>query len=211
MTEISKTKKLIIIGAGGHGKVIADIAALNGYREIVFLDNDPGIKECEGYPVMGPDSMAEELEGDLFIAIGNAELRRKLTERYDGRTFPLLIHPAAVIAGSAVIGEGTVVMAGAVVNPGTAVGKGCILNTACSVDHDCVVGDYCHISVGAHLCGTVDVGEGSWIGAGTIVSNNLNICPGVMTGAGAVVVKDIAEKGIYTGVPAKKMKKPAQG
>lgn len=204
-------KKLIIIGAGGHGKVIADIAALIGYREIVFLDNDPGIKECEGYPVLGPDSMAAELEGDLFIAIGNAELRRKLTERYEGRVFPALIHPAAVIAGSAAIGEGTVVMAGAVVNPGTAVGKGCILNTACSVDHDCAVGDYCHISVGAHLCGTVEVGEGSWIGAGTIVSNNLSICPGVMTGAGAVVVKDIAEKGIYTGVPAKKMKKPAQG
>ena len=97
-------------------------------------------------------------------------------------------------------------MAGAVINPGAQIGIGCIINTSSSVDHDCVVEDYVHISVGAHLSGTVRVGKGTWIGAGAIVSNNINICGGCMIGAGAVVIKDIAEPGTYVGVPAKKLR-----
>ena len=106
--------KLIIIGASGHGKVVADIAALNGYKEIVFLDNDPEIKACAGYPVLGPDTMTSELDGDVFIAVGNAETRKKLMERDANRNFPVLIHPSAVIAKSAEVGAGSVAMAGAV-------------------------------------------------------------------------------------------------
>ncbi len=196
--------RLIIIGASGHGKVVADIAALNGYKDIVFLDNDPEIKACVGYPVLGPDTMTSELDGDVFIAVGNAEIRKKLMERDNGRSFPVLIHPSAVVAESAEIGAGSVVMAGAVINPGAQIGKGCIINTSSSVDHDCVVEDYVHISVGAHLSGTVVVGTGTWIGTGAIVSNNVNICGGCMIGAGAVVIKDIKEPGTYVGVPAKK-------
>lgn len=195
--------RLIIIGASGHGKVVADIAALNGYKDIVFLDNDPEIKACAGYPVFGPDTMTSELDGDVFIAVGKAETRRKLMERDNGRSFPVLIHPSAVVAESAEIGAGSVVMAGAVINPGARIGKGCIINTSSSVDHDCMVGDYVHISVGAHLSGTVVVGTGTWIGTGAIVSNNVNICGGCMIGAGAVVIKDINEPGTYVGVPAK--------
>ena len=196
--------KLIIIGASGHGKVVADIAALNGYKDIVFLDNDPEIKICAGYPVLGPDTMTSELDGDVFIAVGNAETRKKLMERDANRNFPVLIHPSAVIAESAEVGAGSVVMAGAVINPGARIGKGCIINTSSSVDHDCVVRDYVHISVGAHLSGTVVVGTGTWIGTGAIVSNNVNICGGCMIGAGAVVIKDIGEPGTYIGVPARK-------
>ena len=195
--------RLIIIGASGHGKVVADIAVLNGYKDIVFLDNDPEIKTCAGYPVLGPDTMTSELDGDVFIAVGKAETRKKLMERDANRNFPVLIHPSAVIAESAEVGAGSVVMAGAVINPGARIGKGCIINTSSSVDHDCVVGDYVHISVGAHLSGTVVVGTGTWIGTGAIVSNNVNICGGCMIGAGAVVIKDIDEPGTYVGVPAK--------
>ena len=198
--------RLIIIGASGHGKVVADIAALNGYKDIVFLDNDPEIKTCAGYPVLGPDTMTSELDGDVFIAVGNAETRKKLMERDANRNFPVLIHPSAVIAKSAEVGAGSVAMAGAVINPGSQIGKGCIINTSSSVDHDCVVGDYVHISVGAHLSGTVVVGTGTWIGTGAIVSNNVNICGGCMIGAGAVVIKDITEPGTYVGVPARKNK-----
>lgn len=198
--------KLIIIGASGHGKVVADIAEKCGYTDIVFLDNDPSVSSCAGYPVLGPDTMIPELDGDVFIAVGKAMIREKLMTRDAEREFPILIHPSAVIAESVELGIGSVVMAGAVINPGVKIGSGCIVNTSSSIDHDCIVGDYCHIAVGAHLCGTVEVGKNTWIGAGAIVSNNVNICGNCMIGAGAVVIKDIDEPGIYVGVPAKQKK-----
>ena len=195
--------RLIIIGASGHGKVVADIAKLCGYTDIVFLDNDQTIKQCNDYRVLGPDTMSAELEGDIFIAVGNAEVRKNLMGRNTGRNFPVLIHPSAVIAEGTKIGAGSVVMAGAVINPGVRIGRGVIINTSSSVDHDCIIGDYCHISVGAHLCGTVKVGAKVWIGAGATVSNNVNICEECTMGAGSVVVSDIDESGIYVGVPAR--------
>ena len=195
--------RLIIIGASGHGKVVADIAKQQGYEDIVFLDNNQAITTCAGYPVLGPVTQAEELEGDLFVAIGNPDIRKRITEQYTGRVFPTLIHPSAVIAENAALGMSSVVMAGAVINPCASVGNSVIVNTASSVDHDCVIGDYCHIAVGAHLAGTVTVGEGTWIGAGATVSNNINICDGCLIGAGAVVIKDILKPGTYVGVPAR--------
>lgn len=197
--------RLIIIGASGHGRVVADIAKLSGYEDIVFLDNDVSIKSCAGYPVIGLDTMMEEVNGDVFVAVGNAEKRKHLMERDKGRYFPILIHPSTVIAENVEIGCGSVVMAGAVINPGVRIGKGCIVNTSSSVDHDCVVSDYVHISVGAHLSGTVTVGENTWIGVGSIVNNNVNICGSCTIGAGSVVIKDIEDEGTYIGVPAKKM------
>lgn len=193
--------KLIIIGASGHGKVVADIATQNGYKEIVFLDDDENIKECIGYPVVGKS--AEAPEGDLFVAVGNAAARKRLMELYENRNQPVLIHPGAVIAKNVEIGSGTVIMAGTVVNPGAKIGNGCIINTSSSIDHDCVIGDYVHVSVGAHLSGAVAVGNETWIGAGATVSNNINICSGCMIGAGAVVIRDIDKPGTYFGVPVK--------
>ena len=190
--------KLTIIGASGHGRVAADIARLNGYDEIVFLDDDPEKTSCGPYAVVGGTDRVPE--GDVFVAIGSAQTRRRLSR---DRTPVTLVHPAAVVAEDAVIGEGTVIMAGAVVNPGVVVGRGCIINTCASVDHDCRLGDYVHVAVGAHLCGTVEVGDDSWIGAGSVVSNNLRVCGGCMVGAGAVVVRDIEIPGTYFGVPAR--------
>lgn len=194
--------KLIIIGASGHGKVIADLALLNGYDDIVFVDDDHDAAECAGFPVVGKSTEAPE--GEVFVAVGNAGARKQLMERYKDRKLPALIHPSAVVAQDAVIGEGSAVMAGAVINPGARLGRGVIVNTSSSVDHDCVIGDYVHVSVGAHLCGTVFVGDETWIGAGATVSNNVKICGGCMIGAGAVIIRDISEKGTYVGVPARK-------
>ena len=198
----NKKKRLIIIGASGHGKVIADIALLNGYEDIVFLDDDNNIKKCAGFPVIGKTSEAQTLDGDKVVAIGNAKIRQRMMS--DIQTVKL-VHPKAVIGRNVEIDEGTVVMAGAVINPETKIGKGCIINTDSSVDHDCIIEDFVHVAVGAHICGNVKVGKGSWIGAGATVSNNLSICSSVTLGAGAVVVKNIIEGGTYIGVPARKM------
>lgn len=199
-------RKLAIIGASGHGKVVADIARKNGYKEIVFLDDDDNIHECGGYPVIGKSSEAGTIDAGVIVGIGNADIRKRIQESVPEEKLATLIHPDAVVAGDVVIGAGTVVMAGAVINPGARIGKGCIINTCSSVDHDCKVGDYVHISVGSHLCGTVFVGSGTWIGAGATVSNNVSICSDCMIGAGAVVVNDIQESGTYVGVPARRNK-----
>lgn len=198
-------RRLAIIGASGHGKVVADIARRNGYKEIVFLDDDDNIHECGGYPVIGKSFEAGTIDADVIIGIGNAGVRNQMQESITDEKLVTLIHPDAVIAEDVVMGAGTVVMAGAVINPGTHIGKGCIINTCSSVDHDCTVGDFVHVAVGSHLCGTVNVGDGTWIGAGATVSNNVFICPDCMIGAGAVVIKEIKESGTYVGVPAKRV------
>lgn len=195
--------KLIIIGASGHGKVIADIAAKNGYTDIIFLDDDENIKECAGFPVVGKTKLMHQMDGDKIVAIGNAEIRKRMMSEIECIT---LIHPEAVISRRVDIGKGSVVMAGAVINSDSKIGKGCIVNTGAGIDHDCSIGDYCHVSVGAHVAGTCKISEMSWIGAGATVSNNVNICSDCMIGAGAVVIKDIKESGTYIGVPAEKMK-----
>lgn len=198
-------RKLAIIGASGHGKVVADIARKNGYSEIVFLDDDERIQECGGYLVIGKSSEAGAIDADVIIGIGNAGVRKQIQESIPDEKLVTLIHPDAVVAEDVVIGVGTVVMAGAVINPGTHIGKGCIINTCSSVDHDCIVDDFVHVAVGSHLCGTVNVGAGTWIGAGVTVSNNVFICHDCMIGAGAVIVNDIWESGTYVGVPAKRV------
>ena len=193
---------LIIIGASGHGKVVADAAALSGYENIVFLDDFSKQSECGGFPVLGTTEKLAEYDAPVIIAIGNAHVRSEMMRRFSDRVFATVVHPSAIIASTATIGDGTFVAAGSVINPDVRIGKGVIINTSASVDHDCAVSDYSHVSVGAHLCGTVNVGEKVWIGAGATVINNISICSDCMIGAGAVVTKDIDRPGIYYGVPA---------
>ena len=198
--------RLVIIGASGHGKVVADIAEKNGYTSIIFLDDNQNVKSCGVYSVVGGcNEAASYRDSDFIVAIGNSKIRQKIQFELcnKGLNVVSLIHPSATVASHVEIGEGTVVMAGAVINPFTKIGKGCIVNTCASVDHDCIVSDYAHISVGAHVAGTVTIGEGTWIGAGATVINNTNVCSDCMIGAGAVVVKSIEKSGIYIGVPAK--------
>lgn len=200
--EGSILKKLVIIGASGHGKVIADIALKTGYEEIVFLDDNENLIECAGFPVVGKSIEASVMDGDKIIAIGNAKIRERIQSTVKTVT---LIHPKAVISRRVEIGEGSVVMAGAVINSDAVIGKGCIINTSASVDHDCTIGDFAHVSVGAHVAGTCQIGERTWIGAGATISNNVNICSDCMVGAGAVVIKNIEYAGTYVGVPAKEI------
>lgn len=193
-------KKLVIIGAGGHGRVVADIARLNGYEDIVFLD------EADVPLASGKVSdYVKYTDADFIVAIGNNHIREKIQcmlVENNCKVVPL-VHPNAVIGSNVEIGSGSVAMAGAVVNTGARIGNGVILNTCCSVDHDCRVNDYCHISVGAHLAGSVTVGKSSFVCAGATVINNIAICDECVIGAGAVVVRNIEKTGTYIGVPAK--------
>lgn len=200
------SNELIIIGASGHGKVVADIARKNNYENIVFLDDNLDVKTCGNYPVIGGCCVAvNHQDSDFIVAIGNAKIRQKIQSKLleQGFNVVTLIHPAAVVASDVEIGIGTVIMAGAVINPCTKIGQGCIINTCSSVDHDCRIGDYVHVSVGAHTSGTVTIGDSTWIGAGATVSNNIEITSGCVIGAGAVVINDLLEKGTYVGVPAR--------
>ena len=202
--------KLLIIGASGHGKVAADIAIkMNRWSYIAFLDDDISITACMGLKVIGKtvDAFTYKDEADFFVAIGNSSTREKIQEKlsFDGASVVNLVHPSAVIGTDVEIGVGTAVMAGVVINSSSKIGRGCIINTSSSLDHDNEVKDYVHISPGVNLAGTVKVGKGSWIGIGTVVSNNVNICSGCKVGAGAVVVKDITEPGTYVGVPVRRV------
>lgn len=203
-------KKLLIIGASGHGKVIADIALkMNRWQSVAFLDDDDTIKKSIGLEVIGKTSDAFKYnnEAEFFVAIGNNTTRERIQEQLEenGLELATLIHPNAVIGIDVVIGTGTVVMPGAVINCCSIIGKGCIINSSSSVDHDNVIEDYVHVSPGANLAGTVTVGKGSWIGIGSSISNNVRICKGCIVGAGAVVVKDITESGTYIGVPVRRI------
>lgn len=200
-------KKLLIVGAGGHGRVAADVAAaMQAFHEIAFLDDDV-LKIEPAYPIIGKVEDAPHFIGEwsFFVAVGNNLIRKKITEELTGENASIdsLVHPSAILGTNVCIGEGSIIMPGVIVNNHAEIGKSVILNTSCSVDHDCVIGDYCHVAVGAHLCGTVKTGKNVWIAAGSTVINNVSICDDCTIGAGAVVIKDIHCPGTYIGVPAK--------
>ena len=199
--------RLIIIGAGGHGKVIADNALKNGYTDICFVD-DRATGKCMDFPIVGTSADIEKLNDgntDFIIGIGNNAVRKKIAEQYDVN-WVSLIHPSAQIAVNVSIGKGTAVMAGAVINACASVGEHCIINTRAVVEHDNVIEDYVHISPNAALGGTVHIGEQTHIGIGATVINNIDICGNCIIGAGAVVVRNIEEQGTYVGVPSRKIK-----
>ncbi len=210
MENIKSKNKLIIIGASGHGKVAADIAKkMNKWQQIFFLDDDEAVRHSLGIDVIGKsnDVLSYITDYDIFVAIGNNKIREKFQShlKMSGASIPLLVHPNAVIGENVEMGAGTVVMAGAVINCCSRIGVGCIVNTGAIIDHDSIIEDYVHISPGAHLAGTVKVGKGTWLGIGSVVSNNLNITNCCIIGAGAVVVRDILDAGTYIGVPARKV------
>lgn len=205
-------RKLIIIGASGHGKVAADIALkMNKWNSISFLDDNKSLKTSLGIEVIGTtnDAMKYKDEADFFVAIGKSITRASFQSKLEERGFSIasLIHPDAIIGPQVEIGQGTVIMAGVVINCCTKIGKGCIVNTSATIDHDCMVEDYVHIGPGVNLAGEVNIGPINWIGIGSVISNNITICKGNMIGAGAVVVKDITEPGTYIGLPARRVNK----
>jgi len=208
--QFKRSRKLLIIGAGGHGRVAADIAAkMKNWKQIDFLDDDENIKFSMGIKIIGITSDVYKYmrDYDIFVAIGNSKTRERIQSHLEqeGANIPILIHPSAIIGERVSIGTGTVVMAGAVINCCSKVGKGCIINTGVTIDHDNVIENFVHLSPGVHTAGTVQIGKGSWIGIGAVISNNISIISECVVGAGAVVVKDITKNGFYIGTPARRV------
>lgn len=205
---INTSKNVIIVGAGGHAKVVADIVLKSGDRIVGFLD---GVQPCGsflGYPKLGKDvDYANFLDCYFIIAIGNASVRERLAFMMKDAKWYTAIHPDAIISKiDTSIDEGSVIMANATINSGAHIGKHCIINTGCIVEHDNNIGDFVHISVGAKIAGTVTIGVNTWVGIGATINNNITICDNCMIGAGAVVVKNIEKSGTYIGIPAKQIK-----
>ena len=202
--------RLLIAGAGGHGRVVADTAAMqSGYSEIAFLDDRfPELSRSGDWPVVGKLEDMARLRASyesFTAAFGNARLRIKLLDDAVrlGFATPVIVHPRACLARAVAIGGGTVVMAGAVVNIGASIGRSVIINSAAVVEHDVTLGDGVHVSPGACIAGEVSVGARSWIGIGSVVRQCLKIGSDVTLGAGAVCVADIPSGQVAVGVPAK--------
>ncbi len=200
---------LLILGAGGHGKVVADAALMMGkWDEIVFLDDAWPQKLKNGHwDICEKISSMEKLRSRCsyaIVAIGNNQLRLKLQRRLVEAGFEIatIIHPSAQISQFSSIGVGSVVFANAVVNVDAVIGEGVIINTAATIDHDCILSCGVHISPGASLGGGVEVGNFSWIGIGVVVRQLVRIGTDVTVGAGAAVVSDLADGVTAVGVPA---------
>lgn len=206
-------QRVIIIGAGGHAQVVADILLRMRDRgepvePLGFLDDNPALQNHEllGLPMLGTISdLARVPHEAILVAIGTNAARRALYERLRQRSerFATARHPSAIVAPSARIGPGTVICAGAIVNPGAIIGANVILNTASSVDHHNRIGDHAHIAPGSHLGGDVQVGEGAFIGIGATVMPQRRIGAWAIAGAGAVVHADLPEDAVAVGVPAR--------
>jgi len=202
------TDSILVLGAGGHGKVVADCALSCGLVVAGFVDDAvrPGL-QILGIPVLGPMSELPRLRaaaGAVVVAIGDGATRVGLIEhsRSIGLRIPALIHPSATVSRFASIDDGTLVLAQAAINAGAQVGLGVIINTGATVDHDCIVGDGVHVCPGAHLAGNVRIGRFSWIGIGSCVKQGTVIGRNSVIGAGAAVVSDVADGTTVVGVPA---------
>ncbi|ARD21668.1 acetyltransferase [Shewanella japonica] len=202
-------KRCAILGASGHGKVIAEIAELNHFTEIHFFDDRwPKLQNIEHWTVFGDTlellSLVDQYEL-VVVAIGNNEIRLDKVNllKSSGAKLSVLTHPSAIISSYSQLGEGCVVMANAVVNPFSLIGNACIVNTSATIDHDCIIANGVHVSPGANLAGGVKVGTISWIGIGAQVKQLVKIGENVVVGAGATVLHDVADSKTVVGCPAR--------
>lgn len=200
---------LAILGASGHGKVVADAASLTGkWREIIFFDDAwPSTHENMPWSIAGTtDHLLEQVSrfSGVVVAIGNNKIRQQKYELFASYDVPLatVVHPQAYLSPFAAIASGSVVFAQAVVNTHASIGQGSIINTGATIDHDCRLADYVHVSPGAHLAGKVSVGQRSWIGIGSAVCPGVSIADDVVVGAGATVVKSVQDNQTVVGTPA---------
>jgi sugar O-acyltransferase (sialic acid O-acetyltransferase NeuD family) len=212
MSGSTRTTPVVVVGAGGHARVVADILQLIGHTIAGFLDEvntERWGTSFEGARVLGGlDQLAVLLNSGVrhaFIAVGECQARLRLAHaaREAGFELPVLQHPKSVVASGVTLGSGSLIVAGAIVNPGSRLGEQVLVNTAASVDHDCQIEDGVHVCPGARLAGGVMVGRGAWIGIGAIVKDGLRIGAGSTIGAGSLVLEDVPAGVVAFGSPAR--------
>lgn len=206
-------KKVILVGAGGHAKVAADILLQNQVYEIAGIIDEK--EECGFWeiPVLGRDDDLRSVRQALgieyaFVALGDGRCREKVTQKVLAAGYQLInvISRYALISERAVLGRGIAVMPGAVVNADVQIADGCIINTNASVDHDGVIGDFTHIAPGTAVSGSVTIGRQCLLGTGSRVIDRITIGDNVVAGAGSVIVRNISGNCTVAGVPAKKIR-----
>ncbi len=200
MKGTNKMKKVYLYGAGGHAKVILDILQSNNVVVEKIFDDDITIKDFMGIPV------SRESKSPLIVSIGNNMIRKKIVSSFSTIIYERALSKKAIIAETALIEEGTVVMQGSIIQSSAHIGKHVIINTAATIDHDCIIHDFVHIAPGSNLCGEVEVGEGTLIGAGSTIIQGVKIGKWCKIGAGSVVIRDIPDNVVAIGVPCKVIK-----
>lgn len=207
-------ENVIVLGGGGHAKVLIDTLRLNSVT-VLGMTVPEGQTIIDGIPVLGDDDEVYRFSPDSVRlvngigSVGDPELRVSLFRKFKevGYRFMTVIHPFSYVSEDTVIGEGSQVMAGAVVQPGTVIGCNCIVNTKASIDHDCRIADHVHVSPGATICGGVSIGSGTHVGAGATVIQGKRLGKNCTIGAGALVVRDVANASTVIGIPAREVKR----
>ena len=202
--------RILIIGAGGHAKVVAETILAEGkYDDLIFLDDDSE-KSVYGKRVFGPlkkylDENLKDSYRNAFVAFGNNANRMEWIYRLidEGYEVPHIIHPNSYLSSSAKVGLGTIVFAGSVIQSEVKIGKGVIINTGSLIDHDTNISDGVHICPGVTIAGNVSIDSGTWVGIGSTIIQNINIGKDAILGAGSVVIKDITDQSKVVGIPAK--------
>lgn len=196
-------KSIYIYGKSGHGSVVEEIALINGYENIIYVDDDIYKSNVLQYD--------KNLDKNIPFAlgIGDNRIRQKIAKKLiqDGFNLATLIHPSAVISKNVNIKTGSVVMALCIVNANAKIGVGVILNSGCVIEHDCEIGDFAHISPNASLAGAVSIGKMTHVGIGSCVKECINIGEHCIIGAGSVVLKKVENHTICAGVPSKFIRK----
>lgn len=199
-------RRVVVIGAGGHGKVVIATLQAAGYVIEALLDDDPSKvgQNLLGVCIAGrPDDLLRDSAAEVVLAIGDNASRQAFARRFPGASWLSVVHPFAHVHPSVCLGPGSVVFAGGVVQPDTVLGAHVIVNTGCTVDHDCVVKDFAHLAPGVHVSGGVTIGEGALLGIGCCVKPGVSIGAWATVGAGAAVVRDVPDGVVSVGVPAR--------
>lgn len=197
--------EITLFGASGHCKVVIDILQNSGATIEVIVDDNPNVKAILGKAVLLSNQIGSRTLKNVIVSIGNNRIRKLIVSRLNG-TFSKAIHPRSTVSPYAKIDVGTVVMAGVIINPDVAIGRHCILNTAATIDHDCIIEDFVHISPNVSLAGGVCVGEGTHVGIGATIIQEIKIGKWVTIGAGAVIINDVPDFAVIVGNPGKIIK-----
>jgi UDP-perosamine 4-acetyltransferase len=209
-------RPVIVVGAGGHAKVVIDTLLSASSVEIIGVTDSNSEKmgtSILGVPVIGTDEVILQYKPEqifLVNGIGSVGLpiaRTKIFDRFKklGYSFTTVIHPAAIVALEVVVSEGVQIMAGAIIQPGCRIGSNTIINTGAAVDHDCVIGCHVHVAPRVTISGGVQTGDGVHIGTGAVIIQGVQIGGNSVVGAGAVVINHVAEHTTVIGVPAREV------